>query len=148
MPADGYNGSLQTSVRQLCVEADWLFAQRQYAQALERWQAAWSQIPEPRAAWEGAAGILIASGDCHLELEQDRKASEAYCQVLDIPEGRDNQPLRLRLGVVCYELGLLDRAGAEFAAMERLDAERDAQGREPALDGLLESKLRLWPRVH
>lgn len=148
MSADGYNGSVQTSVRLLCTDADRFFDQRQYSQALERWLAAWAQIPEPRSAWEGAAGILIAIGDCHLELEQDRKAYEVYCQVLEIPEFRDQQQLRLRLGMVCYELDLLDRAGAEFAEMERLGEGGDAEWREPELDDLLESKFKLWPRLH
>lgn len=148
MSADGYNGSVRTSVRLLCSDADHLFSQRQYSQALERWLAAWSQIPEPRAAWEGAAGILIAIGDCHLELEQDRKAYEVYCQALEIPECRDQQQLRLRLGMVCYELDLLDRAGAEFAEMKRLGEDEDESWREPELDDLLDSKLKLWPRLH
>ena len=148
MSADGFNGSVQTSVRLLCTDADRLFAQRRYSQALERWLAAWAQIPEPRSAWDGAAAILIAIGDCHLELEQDRKAYDAYCQALEIPECRDHQALRLRLGMVCYELDLLDRAGAEFAAMERLGEAQDADWREPELDQLLESKLKLWPRLH
>lgn len=148
MSADGFNNSVQTSIRLLCTDADRFFAQRLYTQALERWQAAWAQVPEPRVQWEGAAGILISMGDCHLELEQDRKAYEAYSLALQIPECRDDQLLHLRLGMVCYELDLLDRAGAEFAEMERLGGCDSGEWQEPEFDHLLESKLRLWPQLH
>lgn len=147
MSADGVDDPVRAGIKLLCRDADRLFAEGAHAHALALWSAAWELVPEPRCAWPGAGEILVALGDCHLQLDQDEKALEAYSVARDVPGYQDQQLLRLRLGMVCYELNLLDRAAEEFHRAEQLHDVRCTAGGDPEFADVVDRKVKLWPTM-
>ena len=75
------------------------------AEALGRFQAAWSALPEPREEQEPAIGILGAIADCHFHLGRWEDCRQAVQYAFRCGAARDNPFLRLRLGQSLYELG-------------------------------------------
>jgi tetratricopeptide (TPR) repeat protein len=141
MSADGMNDIANIEVRRLCALADASLARHLPREALQHLLAAWNELPQPRLQGQGAADILMAIGDCHLELDNDTEALRYFRQALDTPTGRDDAGLHLRLGMACYEMGLLDGADEEFACVEALLGDAGGEAEDPHYLKLLSSKL-------
>ena len=95
---------LETAER-LLAEGDDLADAGDDTQALARFQAAWSALPEPREEQEPAVRIQGAIADSHFHLGHWEDCCRAVQHTFRCGEEPDNPFLRLRLGQSLYELG-------------------------------------------
>lgn len=98
------------------------------ADALNRFQAAWDALPEPKGEQEHAGPILAALVDTQFFLGDWEGCRRAVQQAFHHGESPDNTFLRLRLGQSLYELG------DEQGAADWLVPVYLAEGREPFED--------------
>lgn len=85
-----------------------------YQRAIEFYQKAYEQLPEPRERWEAATWILGIIGDAYF---LDRKYSNAFTvlnQALLTPAAIGNPFIHLRLGQCALELGDESRSKDEL----------------------------------
>jgi hypothetical protein len=104
----------------------------QYTKALDRFQAAWNLLPEPKDEQEPAVQILAAIADCHFYVGAWDACREVVQHAFRCGADLDNPFFRLRLGQSLYELGD-EREAANWLVPVYL-----TEGREPfEADGLL-----------
>jgi tetratricopeptide (TPR) repeat protein len=89
----------------LLAAGDDLASAGKHAEALGRFQAAWSALPEPREQQDPAIRVLGAIADCHFLLGQWEECRRAVQHASRCVADLDNPFLRLRLGQSLYELG-------------------------------------------
>jgi tetratricopeptide (TPR) repeat protein len=82
-----------------------LIDEGRYAEALDRFQAAWLALPEPRGDQDPAILILAAIADCHFYLGRWEDCRKAIQHAFRCGADVSNPFLRLRLGQSLYELG-------------------------------------------
>jgi tetratricopeptide (TPR) repeat protein len=76
-----------------------------FAEALNRFEAAWSALPNPKEEQEPAVQILAAVADCHFHLGNWEACHDAMQHALRAGASVGNPFVRLRLGQSLYELG-------------------------------------------
>jgi tetratricopeptide (TPR) repeat protein len=89
----------------LLAEGDDLADAGEDAEALRRYRAAWSALPEPREEQEPAIRIQAAIADCHFHLGDWESCRQAVQHAFRCGAEPDNPFLRLRIGQSLYELG-------------------------------------------
>lgn len=95
----------QEDAERLFADGEALADAGQDGEALARFQAAWSALPEPREEQELAIHIQGAIADCHFHLGNWEGCRQAVQMAFRCGAGLDNPFLRLRLGQSLYELG-------------------------------------------
>jgi len=119
------------------------------AEALVRFQAAWSALPEPREEQDPSVPILGAIADCHFHLGRWADCRQAVQQAFRCGGGLENPFLRLRLGQGLYELGE-EREAANWLAPAYLSEgralfEQDAPKYLEFVRGQLDAPPGGWP---
>jgi len=92
-------------IQTMLEEAEELLDNEQDVEALEIFQKAWEQLPEPKADHDLSLEILAAITDCHFFLENWEACRDTI--QLAFQSGAEPSELyfRLRLGQALYELG-------------------------------------------
>jgi hypothetical protein len=115
-------------VDQLFTKGEEFADDEEYTKALDRFQAAWNLLPEPKDDQEPAIQVLAAIADCHFYLGAWDACREAVQHAFRCGAELDNPFLRLRLGQSLYELGD-EREAANWLVPVYL-----TEGREPFED--------------
>jgi tetratricopeptide (TPR) repeat protein len=102
-------------IESLSEEGDNLADEERYADALQRYWAAWDLLPEPQTSWEAATWLLGAIGDANFLGGDFAAGRDNLSLAMHCPEAIGNPFLHLRLGQCQFELGDLDRAADELA---------------------------------
>jgi hypothetical protein len=102
-------------IQVLCHEGGEFADNDDFANALERYWAAWDLLPAPREKWAAATWILAAIGDANYQNGDYAAGRDNLSMAMHCPEAIGNPFLHLRLGQCQFELGNLDRAGDELA---------------------------------
>lgn len=145
MSASELDRALEQEVMRLCALGESHFEYGEAALALQHCQQAWALIPEPRTGKRISAVVLAMIGDCHLELEQDHKAQQAFTLALQCHGAKDDPLLHLRLGMVCHELDQHDSARQHLARADALNDADHGDADDPVYAALLKSKIPLSP---
>lgn len=102
-------------IQALCAEGDAFAEEARFAEALERYWAAWDLLPDPQTQWEAATWILAAIGDANFLSGDFTAGRDNLATAMHCPDAIGNVFLHLRLGQCQWELGDLDRAADELA---------------------------------
>jgi tetratricopeptide (TPR) repeat protein len=102
-------------ITQLCEEGDAFAEQEQYAEALEKYWAAWDLLPEPPTDFEAATWILGAIGDANYQNGDFVAGRDNLANAMHCPDAIGNPFLHFRLGQCQFELGNEERAADELA---------------------------------
>jgi tetratricopeptide (TPR) repeat protein len=102
-------------IKALCSAGDRKAEEDDFAQALEKYWAAWDLLPEPKTDWEAATWILAAIGDANFAGGDYEAGRDNLSLAMHCPNAIGNPFLHLRLGQCQYRLGNLDRAADELA---------------------------------
>lgn len=105
---------MMKSIQDLCAQGDGLASAGSYEDAIERYNAAWELVPEPKNNWNAATWILAAIGDaCYLGGYRT-SAREALEYAMKCPDAVGNPFLHLRLGQVLLDAEEDDKAADEL----------------------------------
>jgi len=96
---------ISTKVLRLFNEGEAFADEAQDKEALDRFQAAWDLLPEPKGEWEYALAILSAIADSHFHLGDYQECYRGMQQTLRCGGDVDNPFIQLRLGQCLFELG-------------------------------------------
>lgn len=110
---------LRQMIDKLCQQGDQFAQVDQHDDALDRYEAAWELLPEPKQQWPAATWILMAAGDVYFEKRDYVAAIQALQESLDCPDGSTNPFVQLRLGQSHFELGDLNSAANALEAVWR-----------------------------
>ena len=95
----------QEEAERLLAEGDELADDERDEEALTRFEAAWSALPEPKGDQDLAIQILAAIADCHFYLGGWDECRATAQHAIRCGADLSNPFLRLRLGQALYELG-------------------------------------------
>jgi tetratricopeptide (TPR) repeat protein len=115
----------------LCERGDALAEQEDYDDALQRYEEAWSLLPEPRSDWEAASWIQAAIGDAYFFTGDFVSGAEAFRTALNSIEAHQNPFLHLRLGQCEYEMGNSPKAGDELIRAYMLGGDEVFEDEDP-----------------
>ncbi len=93
---------------------DELFEQGAIQEAIEVFENGIALIPYPKIEYEATLWFTTALADCFWYLREYEKAHHYLDLSMDIFTGQRNPFVRLRLGQVLYELGLMEKAKEEL----------------------------------
>jgi tetratricopeptide (TPR) repeat protein len=66
--------------------------------AIEKWQQAFTLLPEPKLEWDAATWLLASIGDAHFQLGEYEAAKQSLYDALNASGGHENPFIYLRLG--------------------------------------------------
>lgn len=112
-------GDLRQMIDSLCQKGDQFAQIDQHDDALDKYEAAWELLPDPKQQWPAATWILMAAGDVYFEKQDYVAASETLRESLNCPEGDSNPFILLRLGQSLFEAGDLNSAADVLEAAFR-----------------------------
>jgi len=98
------------SIQDLCAQGDGLVSAGSYEDAIERYNAAFELVLEPKNNWNASTWILAAIGDACFLGGYRTSAREALEYAMTCPDAVGNPFLHLRLGQVLLDAGEDDRA--------------------------------------
>jgi tetratricopeptide (TPR) repeat protein len=137
-------------IQAYCAEGDELADGKRYDAAIDRYTAAWNQLPEPRSDWDAALWILTAMGDAQFHAGKWAPARLALMAAARDCGGVDNPFVRLRLGQVLFEEGDLDEAANWLAPAFLSEGSNLFANEDPKYLAFLKSKLSPppggWPK--
>ena len=99
---------LSRMIDDLCRKGDQFAQIDQLDDAIEKFEAAWGLLPEPKNQWPAATWILMAAGDVYFEKHDYVSACDTLREALHSPDGEQNPFLWLRLGQSLFEVGNLN----------------------------------------
>ncbi|WP_288988132.1 hypothetical protein [uncultured Sphingopyxis sp.] len=108
------SSEIHETISQLSAEGDALAERGGYEAAIEKYNAAWALVPEPKSNWNASTWLMEAIGDAAFLGGYLTSAQEALEYAMHCPDGFGNPFIHLRLGQVLYDKGELDRAGDEL----------------------------------
>ena len=106
---------LHARIEALCADGDRLAEAHEFDDAVAKYNAAWSMVPEPRTDWNASTWILAAIGDACFLGGYQTSAREALEYAMHCPGGIGNPFIHLRLGQTLFDAGEQDRAADELA---------------------------------
>jgi tetratricopeptide (TPR) repeat protein len=98
------------SIERFCAEGDTSASAGRFEEAVERYNEAWSLVPEPKNRWNASTWILAAIGDACFLGGYQTSAREALEYAMTCPNAVGNPFLHLRLGQVLFDAGEPDGA--------------------------------------
>lgn len=107
--------AIQKQVSELFEAGEDLADEEKFAEAMEKYQAAWTLLPEPKTSHEAALWLLGAIADVNVLSGDFAAGRENTALALQCPGGAGDPMLHLRLGQCEFELGNLNRAADELA---------------------------------
>jgi tetratricopeptide (TPR) repeat protein len=122
---------------------DALAADGAYADALKKYNEAWSLVPAPQQQWEASTWLLAASADAHFFLGNYAKMIPSLNFATTCPDGLGNPFIHLRLGQACFETGDLDRAADELMRAYMGDGEDAFAQEDPKYLAFLRTRAQL-----
>ncbi|XQE68415.1 tetratricopeptide repeat protein [Pseudomonas sp. P3C3] len=115
---------LHNRIQALSAEGDSLAESTTYEKAIEKYNEAWSLLPDPKNEWEASTWLLAAIGDACFFSGYYTSGIEALQYSLTCPGGADNPFIFLRLGQCQFE------KNEYAAATENLCSAYMLQGKE------------------
>lgn len=85
-------------------EGEKLLDEGKFAEAAEKFEAAFKLVPQPFQDWEISIWLLTALGESYFLADNFEKAKEIFTKALECPDATDSPPIHLRLGQVEFEL--------------------------------------------
>ena len=76
-----------------------------HEEAIEKFNAAWRLVPDPKSDWEASTWILAAIADSCFILRKFYSAKQALGYAMHCPDAIGNPFLHLRLGQTFFETG-------------------------------------------
>jgi tetratricopeptide (TPR) repeat protein len=107
---DGIHQQIST----FCAEGNDLADENRHEAALEKFNAAWRLLPDPKSDWEAATWILAAIADSCFQLGKFKSSKEALEYAMHCPGAIGNPFLHLRLGQTLFEAGDPDASANEL----------------------------------
>ena len=86
------------------------FENGDFKTAITYYQKALELVPLPKTNWEASTWLYTAIGDCYFSLSDFEKASDAFYDALNCPDGMGNPFIHLRLGECLFEGGEFQKA--------------------------------------
>lgn len=108
--------SLSAQGNDLCDES-------RFAEAIEKWSAAMSLLPEPRVDWEAYTWLSASIGDAQYQLRRLDAARNSFYDALNGPGGQENSFVHYRLGQSLIKLGEDERGIQSLLKAYMLDGE-------------------------
>ena len=119
-----------------CVEA------RRYDEAVNYFERAMEQLPDPIEKWEAATWLFGAIGDAYFLSGQSQKALQPLLDAMKCLGGIGNPFLHLRLGQVQFDLGNEILAADELARAYMAAGKQIFEGELPKYFALVTKTLR------
>lgn len=130
-------------VDNLCREGDRFAQMGQYFDAIEKYNAAWEVLPEPRWQWPAATWILMSVGDCYFREKDYASGALLLFDALDCPGGEQNPFIYLRLGQCYFERGELNDAADALEEAYRLGGVELFADEDPKYLGFVNNQLKI-----
>ena len=105
--------------------------QRQFATAIEHYEAALRLVPEPQSDWEATTWILVAIGDSRFLMGDCAACQRSLADAMHCPGALGNPFVHLRLGQSAFDLGRMEQAADELVRAYMGDGERVFEGEDP-----------------
>tara|TARA_B100000678_G_scaffold136165_1_gene113878 strand:- start:41 stop:469 length:429 start_codon:yes stop_codon:yes gene_type:complete len=106
--------SVHAQIRDYCAQGDEAAGRGEYQEALDRYNAAFALVPEPRTDWHASTWIMGAIGDACFTGGYFTTARTSLEYAMHCPDGLGNPFLHLRLGQTLFEQGDCERAADEL----------------------------------
>lgn len=110
-------------VERLSSEGSDSFDDAQFDEAIRKWSAAMSLLPDPKVQWDAYTWLSASIGDAYFELRNFPEAREALFDALNGPDGQENPFVHYRLGQTEMELGNSENAISHLLQAYMLDGE-------------------------
>ncbi|HMR09465.1 MAG TPA: hypothetical protein PKA88_26985 [Polyangiaceae bacterium] len=133
---------VHAEIVRLSAEGDEAASGERFDQALERFQAAYNLLPEPKQEWEAGLWLLAGIADAHFLAGRFADSADALRQALNCPAGIGNPFVHLRSGQVAYELGDRERAADELARAFLMEGRELFEEDDPKYLAFVLTKLR------
>jgi TolA-binding protein len=115
---------IYASVVQFSEAGDRLAGQRLFAEARDKYQKAWSLLPNPPYDWDAGFWLLTAIGDTYFLAGDYANGRRFFMDAVKwYDHARGNPFIRMRLGECMYELGELEEARNWLAGAYLLEGE-------------------------
>ncbi len=105
---------IHEEIVRLSKAGDALAAERRFEEALAKYAAALSLLPEPKEDWEAATWLFVAAGDAHFLRADFTAGCESLSAAMRCTGALGNPFIHLRLGQCQFEHGQLDPAADEL----------------------------------
>lgn len=115
---------LKEKINRCWAEADELFNNERFDEALLRYWSTWELFPEPRTAWPDAFYLLSGLGEAALCAGDFAAGRDAFLMAMKYDMAADHAYERLRLGHCLFELGERDAAAKWFTAAYLLEGKK------------------------
>ena len=126
----------------LCKDGDALAEAGDFKAAIEKYDAAFHRVPEPKHSWSATAWVWVAKGDACIGLKDFKTAANLF-QSAAFSGELGNPYVHLRLGQCFFELGRMDRAADELARAYQIEGEEIFQDEDPKYFEFVAAKLGL-----
>jgi hypothetical protein len=137
---------IYAEVRRLSEEGNEFADRDDVIPALERFQAAWGLLPEPRTQWSAGLWLLASMGDMQFFCEEYASARDSLMTAMrEYDEGRGNPFICLRLGQCMYELGDTKGSANWLAGAFMLEGHEIFEQEDPKYWAFLKTQLKPPP---
>jgi tetratricopeptide (TPR) repeat protein len=143
MPPRDLPKTIEKAIDTLCAEGDAHAEADDFEEAIDCYQRALAQVPEPKRDFEAATWVLAALGDALFQDDQFDRARDTFAEALQGAEGAGNPFLHLRLGQAAFELQDLDGATKELQHAWALAGREVFDDEHPKYLDFLRSRVKL-----
>lgn len=130
-----------TQIQLLCNDGDILAEKRQFAQALDKYWAAFDLIPEPKTNREATTWVLVAIGDANFLNNDFQAGVDNLSNAMHCPGAIGNPFIHLRLGQCQLETGNTARAADELTRAYAVAGEDIFSNEDPKYLAFLKTQI-------
>ncbi len=105
---------LYARILKLSAQGDQHLDDGQHEAAVQKYQAAWDLLPEPKESWKVALWLLVSLGETYWLWGRLQDTIRIYSRAAGCPDGLGNPLIHLRLGEAHFDLGALPTAKQEL----------------------------------
>lgn len=132
---------VQARVESHCVAGESLVDAKQHAAAVEKFQAAWELLPDPKEEQDPAIHLLGAIADCKFVLRDWEGCCRAVQSAFRCGADVGNPFLRMRLGQSLYEMGNEKEVANWLVPVYLTEGRAPFRGEDPKYLEFFRSKL-------
>lgn len=81
-----------------------------YEKAIDKFNTAFSKLPNPKTNWEAGTWLQVALGDCYYFMNDFKESLHYFTESLKFPNSIGNAYINLRIGQCYFELGNYKKA--------------------------------------
>lgn len=118
-------------IEQLSEEGNQFYEQQKLQQALRKYEAALSIVPDPKVDWEASTWLYTSIADVNFSKGDLEQAKENYYNALNCPDGISNGYIQLSMGQTLYELEEFDKSKEFLLRAYMIEGEDIFEDEEP-----------------